>query len=52
MTYGLERLCMFVQGKNVLTDWNNEGVKYKMYFFKQKKNFLHIILNLLTQKLY
>ena len=30
ITYGLERLCMFVQGKNNVfdLDWNNEGVKY------------------------
>ena len=28
ITYGLERLCMFVQGKNNVfdLDWNNEGV--------------------------
>ena len=41
MTYGLERLCMFVQGKkNVFDlDWNNEGVKYKDVFFQSEKEF-------------
>ena len=35
ITYGLERLCMFVQGKNNVfdLDWNSEGVKYKEVFF-------------------
>ena len=39
LTYGLERLCMFVQGKkNVYDlDWNNEGVKYKEVFFQAEK---------------
>ena len=41
ITYGLERLCMFVQGKkNVFElDWNNEGVKYKDVFFQAEKEF-------------
>ena len=41
ITYGLERLCMFVQGKdNVFDlDWNNEGVKYKEVFFQAEKEF-------------
>ena len=41
MTYGLERLCMFVQGKkNVFDlDWNNEGVKYKEVFHQAEKEF-------------
>ena len=41
MTYGLERLCMFVQGKkNVFDlDWNNKGVKYKDVFFQAEKEF-------------
>ncbi len=41
MTYGLERLCMFVQGKkNVFDlDWNSEGVKYKDVFFQAEKEF-------------
>ncbi len=41
MTYGLERLCMFVQGKNNVfdLDWNNEGVKYKDVFFQAEREF-------------
>ena len=41
MTYGLERLCMFVQGKkNVFDlDWNSEGVKYRDVFFQAEKEF-------------
>ena len=41
ITYGLERLCMFVQGKNNVfdLDWNNEGVKYKEVFFQAEKEF-------------
>ena len=41
LTYGLERLCMFVQGKkNVYDlDWNNEGVKYKEVFLQAEKEF-------------
>ena len=41
LTYGLERLCMFIQGKkNVYDlDWNNEGVKYKEVFFQAEKEF-------------
>ena len=41
ITYGLERLCMFVQGKNNVfdVDWNNEGVKYKEVFFQAEKEF-------------
>ncbi len=41
MTYGLERLCMFVQGKkNVFDlDWNNDGVKYKDVYFQAEKEF-------------
>ena len=41
LTYGLERLCMFVQGKkNVYDlDWNDEGVKYKEVFFQAEKEF-------------
>ena len=41
LTYGLERLCMFVQGKkNVYDlDWNNEVVKYKEVFFQAEKEF-------------
>ena len=41
ITYGLERLCMFVQGKkNVFDlDWNSEGIKYKDIFFQAEKEF-------------
>jgi glycyl-tRNA synthetase alpha chain len=41
ITYGLERLCMFVQGKNNVfdIDWNNEGVKYKDIFLQAEKEF-------------
>tara|TARA_Y100001970_G_scaffold241870_1_gene305796 strand:+ start:2615 stop:3493 length:879 start_codon:yes stop_codon:yes gene_type:complete len=41
MTYGLERLCMFVQGKkNVFDlDWNNDGVKYKDVYLQSEKEF-------------
>ena len=41
ITYGLERLCMFVQGKkNVFDiDWNDEGVKYKEVFMQAEKEF-------------
>ncbi len=41
LTYGLERLCMFVQGKdNVFDlDWNNDGVKYKEVFLQAEKEF-------------
>ena len=41
LTSGLERLCMFVQGKNNVfdLDWNNEGVKYKEVFFQAEKEF-------------
>ena len=41
ITYGLERLCMFVQGKNNVfdLDWNNDGVKYREVFFQAEKEF-------------
>ncbi len=41
LTYGLERLCMFVQGKdNVFDlDWNNDGVKYREVFLQAEKEF-------------
>ncbi len=41
ITYGLERLCMFVQEKNNVfdLDWNNDGVKYKEVFFQAEKEF-------------
>ena len=41
LTCGLERLCMFVQGKdNVFDlDWNNDGIKYKEIFLQAEKEF-------------
>ena len=41
LTYGLERLCMFVQEKNNVfdLDWNNHGVKYKEVFLQSEKEF-------------
>ncbi len=41
ITYGLERLCMFVQGKNNVfdLDWNSEGVKYKEVIYQAEKEF-------------
>ena len=41
LTYGLERLCMFVQGKKNVFDieWNREGVKYKDVFYQSEKEF-------------
>ena len=41
LTYGLERLCMFVQGKKNIFDieWNSEGVKYKDVFHQSEKEF-------------
>ena len=41
ITYGLERLCMFVQGKNNVfdLDWNSEGIKYKEVFLQAEKEF-------------
>ena len=41
ITFGLERLCMFVQGKKDIfdLDWNNDGIKYKDVFFQSEKEF-------------
>ena len=41
LTYGLERLCMFTQGKNNVFEllWNDEGVKYKDVFLQAEKEF-------------
>ena len=41
LTYGLERICMFVQGKkNVFDiDWNKEGIKYKDIYLQSEKEF-------------
>jgi len=41
LTYGLERICMFVQGKENVFDltWNNSGIKYKDVFYQAEKEF-------------
>ncbi len=41
ITYGLERLCMFTQGKKNVFDliWNDEGVLYKDVFHQAEKEF-------------
>ena len=41
LTYGLERICMFVQGQKNVFDilWNKEGVKYKDVFQQSEKEF-------------
>ena len=52
ITYGLERLCMFIQNKKNVFDleWNNEGVLYRDVFYQSEKSFPHIILNMRTPK--
>ena len=41
ITYGLERLCMFIQGKKNVFDliWNDEGVLYKDVFHQAEQEF-------------
>ena len=41
ITYGLERLCMFIQNKKSVFDliWNDEGITYKDIFHKSEKEF-------------
>ena len=41
LTYGLERICMFTQGKNNVFDliWNNDGVKYRDVFLQAEKEY-------------
>ena len=41
ITYGLERLCMFIQNKkNVFElNWNDKGMKYKDVFYQSEKEF-------------
>ncbi len=41
ITYGLERLCMFIQDKKNIFDliWNDEGVLYKDVFHQAEKEF-------------
>jgi glycyl-tRNA synthetase alpha chain len=41
LTYGLERICMFTQGKKNVFEliWNNDGVKYKDVFHQAEKEY-------------
>jgi len=41
ITYGLERLCMFIQNKKNVFDliWNNDEVTYKDVFYQSEKEF-------------
>ena len=41
ITYGLERLCMFIQNKKSVFDliWNDEGITYKDVFHQSEKEF-------------
>ena len=41
LTYGLERICMFVQGKKNVFDieWNDNGVKYGDVYLQSEKEF-------------
>tara|TARA_B100000427_G_scaffold2633_1_gene2592 strand:+ start:320 stop:1201 length:882 start_codon:yes stop_codon:yes gene_type:complete len=41
ITYGLERLCMFIQNKTNVYDlkWNDDGVSYKEVFHQAEKEF-------------
>ena len=41
ITYGLERLCMFIQNKKNVFDltWNDEGVSYREIFHQSEKEF-------------
>ena len=41
LTYGLERICMFTQGKNNVFEltWNNDGIKYRDIFHQAEKEY-------------
>ena len=41
ITYGLERLCMFIQNKKNVFDleWNNDGVLYRDVFHQSEKEY-------------
>ena len=41
ITYGLERLCMFIQNKKNVFDliWNNDGILYRDVFHQSEKEF-------------
>ena len=51
LTYGLERLCMFVQKKYFLTlNGTTKESNTKMFSINPKRNFQRTILNMLIQK--
>ena len=41
ITYGLERLCMFIQNKKSVFDleWNNDGILYRDVFYQSEKEY-------------
>ncbi len=41
LTYGLERICMFTQGKSNVFEliWNNDGIKYRDIFYQAEKEY-------------
>ena len=41
LTYGLERICMFTQGKKNVFEliWNNSGIKYRDIFYQAEKEY-------------
>ena len=41
ITYGLERICMYIQNKNNVfdLDWNEDGIKYSDIFLRAEKEF-------------
>ena len=41
LTYGLERICMFTQGKSNVFEliWNNDGIKYRDIFHQAEKEY-------------
>ena len=43
ITYGLERICMYIQNKNNVydLDWNNYGVKYGDVFLQAEKELVN-----------
>ncbi len=41
ITYGLERICMFIQAKDSVydLDWNDQGTKYKDIYLRSEKEY-------------
>ena len=41
ITYGLERICMFIQSKDSVydLDWNDQGIKYKDIYLRSEKEY-------------